>query len=684
MTSLVRFAIVLVALSVLGAGCDSPVPPMRDAGMDSGVELDAGFVYPDGTVFCETDADCDDGVECTIDTCLPHGVCNNAPDASFCDDGVFCNGREVCDRKQGCLPAPVRETCNDQDVCTIDRCNEELQRCEHFPRDLDGDGDVDFFCGGGDCDDRDPLVSSLRPEVCGDHIDNDCDGEIDEADCGGPPHDTCSDPLDVSAGGVFSIDSSGAGADHPSSCGGSGRRDVVASFTLSEPRSVSIAAQGDLFAVYLSLRTECAEPGSELDCRSGYPGVLRRRVLEPGTYFLVISGSSGGEIELNVRFGEPMEPVENATCATPTVITPDGSAVEGSFVEVDDDASLSCHPGGSPDLFYTFETSEEYDVEITARSSSGDSLAWALRTSCEDEASTLRCAYGAPATGRIHQLPPGTYFLVVEGPSWEEVDFTIDVRLLPPTSAPPGDTCSEPLLLPIGSTVTGSFGAMEADIGLSCGFYDRDVVYEFSLDEDSDVTVELETSGRRALAVGTSCGASGHLHCSTASPSRAHFFNLAAGTYYVVAEGRGGYSLRVDATTPPTIPVDVSGNDDCTMAYEIPEEGGLFRGVTTGMNNTFATASCQTTSGPDVAFRLVLSSTKRVILSTEHSSFDTILHVHRESCLAGSDIACDDDGGVGRTSLIDRVFDAGTYYIIVDGWSSGHGEYFLDVSVSDP
>jgi serine protease len=46
--------------------------------------------------------------------------------------------------------------------------------------DADGDGYEDELCGGDDCDDSDALISPGAAEVCGDGIDNNCDG-IDEA-----------------------------------------------------------------------------------------------------------------------------------------------------------------------------------------------------------------------------------------------------------------------------------------------------------------------------------------------------------------------------------------------------------------------------------------------------------------------------------------------------------------------
>ncbi len=51
--------------------------------------------------------------------------------------------------------------------------------CLAAPWDVDGDGDGDARCGGGDCDDRDPLRFSDKTEAC-DDVDDDCDGQVDE------------------------------------------------------------------------------------------------------------------------------------------------------------------------------------------------------------------------------------------------------------------------------------------------------------------------------------------------------------------------------------------------------------------------------------------------------------------------------------------------------------------------
>jgi hypothetical protein len=84
------------------------------------------------TAFCEcagcTDnADCNDGIACTIDTCV-NSVCSNEPDHAACATGLFCS-QQVCDRNNGCIltdfctsqagnPCPNPATCNE----SLDDC----------------------------------------------------------------------------------------------------------------------------------------------------------------------------------------------------------------------------------------------------------------------------------------------------------------------------------------------------------------------------------------------------------------------------------------------------------------------------------------------------------------------------------------------------------------------------------
>ncbi len=88
---------------------------------------------------------CDDGVSCTLDACSPASGCTHAGSDAFCDDGLFCNGAEVCDVQSGCSPG-VPVPCNDGDTCTMDTCDETTDDCRFDPQPDPAPG-----CGGNVC-----------------------------------------------------------------------------------------------------------------------------------------------------------------------------------------------------------------------------------------------------------------------------------------------------------------------------------------------------------------------------------------------------------------------------------------------------------------------------------------------------------------------------------------------------
>ena len=77
------------------------------------------------------------------------------------------------------------EVCGDG----IDNDCDGLIDCDDPDCQIDNDGDGIFAppCGN-DCDDTNPNINPGKPEVCGDGIDNDCDGLID---CDDPDCDCC-------------------------------------------------------------------------------------------------------------------------------------------------------------------------------------------------------------------------------------------------------------------------------------------------------------------------------------------------------------------------------------------------------------------------------------------------------------------------------------------------------------
>ncbi len=107
-----------------------------------------------------TPVNCNDGVDCTIDSCNDDiDACDNIPDDSFCEDGLFCNGSETCDPAEDCQmgsdPCPGQDCDEINKECTTLACNdngtcEQGEDCYNCPSDCQGGAAAS--CGNGICE----------------------------------------------------------------------------------------------------------------------------------------------------------------------------------------------------------------------------------------------------------------------------------------------------------------------------------------------------------------------------------------------------------------------------------------------------------------------------------------------------------------------------------------------------
>ncbi|MHC4836842.1 MAG: hypothetical protein ACYTF3_01455 [Planctomycetota bacterium] len=129
-------------------------------------------LFCNGAEVCDPVDDCqpgaldalDDGVGCTVDECDEEldRVTHRADDGA-CDDGLFCNGAEICSPQQDCQPGTPPEV-DDRVACTTDRCDEDLDLVVHDPD--DGRCDDGAFCNGAEiCDPELDCQPGRRPQV---------------------------------------------------------------------------------------------------------------------------------------------------------------------------------------------------------------------------------------------------------------------------------------------------------------------------------------------------------------------------------------------------------------------------------------------------------------------------------------------------------------------------------------
>ncbi len=116
-------------------------------------------LFCDGAETCDalldcqagTPPNCDDSVSCTDDSCNETtDSCENAANNTNCDNGLFCDGVETCDALLDCQ-AGTSPNCDDGVNCTADSCNEDTDLCEYVPDDSPCDNGL--FCDGSEiCD----------------------------------------------------------------------------------------------------------------------------------------------------------------------------------------------------------------------------------------------------------------------------------------------------------------------------------------------------------------------------------------------------------------------------------------------------------------------------------------------------------------------------------------------------
>ncbi len=143
---------------------------------DASPKIDTDKLWP-----CETDSDC--GGDCVCldgQVCVPseesagYGACAPCeyPEAD-CDDSPATGCETTLDSKANCGACGVQ--CADYQECNDGKCEGCI--------DSDNDGYDDKDCGGTDCDDSNQDIHPGAHEVCGNDIDEDCNGHDLLCDC---------------------------------------------------------------------------------------------------------------------------------------------------------------------------------------------------------------------------------------------------------------------------------------------------------------------------------------------------------------------------------------------------------------------------------------------------------------------------------------------------------------------
>ncbi len=416
-----------------------------------------------------------------------------------------------------------------------------------------------------------------------------------------PTNDSCAAPapLPVPPGGLGRIVATGdttAAANDALGCGGTGP-DLVYNLTLTEARHVAVRVTpfaGTAFQPVVTLRKpgKCTseQTADQLGCvvaaQPGLPAVATFPRVPPGAWSLWVDGavSTAGPFDLSVELTLPPVAPPNDTCSAPAPISLGSGpvTVTGSTLGALDDQA-SCEYDRAPDVVYALQVPARQSVGIDVRAVPGSMLkpVVALRADGVCAASVLlpflACGFSdAQVPDRsvllLPDVPPGQYFLWVDGDYGTQGPFTL--RLTPGpalTAAPSNDSCSGSIVpvLTAGVPMVGDTRAARHDATGVCGLpdgangeYGPDVAFTFTLAAQRAFSVTVTpdavdgalmrpvvyvrgpATGCSAFGTARGCQAATGFGQSVTLPLP----NLSPGTYTVWVDGAGVSSGKFSVT----------------------------------------------------------------------------------------------------------------------------------------
>ena len=168
---------------------------------------------------------------------------------------------------------------------------------------------------------------------------------------------------------------------------------------------------------------------------------------------------------------------------------------------------------------------------------------------------------------------------------------------------------------------------------------------------------------------------------SSGVASRIAPFVAAGVPYFIVVDGFNGQSGSFTLTVAPATA--------CDFVTVIPDgAGGTFAGTTT--NASPLMTGCNG-NGPAQAFRFVPNASGLFEMRTcgNGTNFDTVVSVREGNCDDGPELACNDDACTNVFSeqkasiVLESLVAEQSYYVIVNGFSGGSGDFSLTVEPTD-
>lgn len=253
-----------------------------------------------------------------------------------------------------------------------------------------------------------------------------------------------------------------------------------------------------------------------------------------------------------------------------------------------------------------------------------------------------------------------------------------------PSNATLNDNCSTATLLTVGnganadpcivyrttgSTVSTSVPSCSAN---SSNLQQRDVWYQFTLTNTSNVTVTVVPGGNYDAVlqlISGACGSQTSLNCVNAAGTglteSITATGLTAGTYYIrvwgaTANSTGYFNLGLNAVLTPPVNDNCSGAQALTLGTSV--NSGNTAGATTSTGITIPTCAVGT-ADDDVWYTFTANSTYTRLTVSPVAPYNAVVQVMTGACNALTNlVTCVNNSGAGGAEILDLTTVAGTTY----------------------
>ena len=517
-------------------------------------------------------------------------------------------------------------------------------------------------------------------------------GGMGTAGAGRGSRGSCGSPIALAIGEPVTGDTNQGSSSMTGSCiRGGDAPELVYAVTLESRAQLAVTITSE-FDGALYLLGACGEMRSEIACNDDAPTTSRSHVeatLDAGTYYVVVDGygSASGSFTLNAQVTDLQSLAQ--VCSAAQALTP-GQAVTGSTAGQPSYFTATCAGGArSPDRVYTLDVPARSRLRLRMQSTYDGALY--VRSDCQNPNSELACNGDHRDTRHsmlVTTLDPGRYYVYADGfADTEAGDYSLRADLAPTSGGnTPADTCTAPGTVTPGQDIEVDTFPASDDFAGSCGGQGApDTVYQIQIQSRVRFRARL-TEGEfgAAMYLQRQCGqATSEVVCASGGPGQNEIdTNLQPGTYFLIVDGAapdGFGAARIETQFDDLQALERA----CSQAPRI-RPGRTLTGDTSNSSDRFQATCAGQARSADAVYRLVLRRRRRVRITSEQQ-YDGAIYIRRACTDISTEVACNDDSGDNRHSLIETVLDRGTYYVYVDGFADrSQGSFTMDVQLSAP